>query len=147
MSQPVRRGLDDLHPLARPVFNDFLARLIEAQLPVMLIETGRTQQRQDELWAIGRTDGQPSTAQVTWTLDSRHIMKPSQGNKSLAIDVCLYDVYTADPGGDKLKWDTNHPGWGKIGAIGQACGLKWGVTDAKGNRKDQGHFEYIGPLT
>lgn len=142
------RLLSDLHPKSRPAFNDFLARCAEAQLLVLIVETGRTQQRQDELWAIGRTDGRPATAQVTWTLDSKHILKPSQDMKSLAIDVCLYEVWSQAPGGDKLDWNTAHPAWDKIGAIGQACGLKWGVVDGpSGTRKDKGHFEFVGSLT
>lgn len=139
------RLLSDLHPSARPKFNDFLARCIEAQMLVLVVETGRTQEEQDRLWAIGRTDGKPAAQQVTWTQDSKHIMKLERQMKSLAMDVCLYEVYTAEPGGDKLDWNTDHPGWDKIGAIGESCGLKWGVVD-NGKRKDKGHFEYVGPL-
>ena len=141
------RALSDLHDKARPFFNDFLARCIEAQMPVMIITTGRTIAEQVALYAIGRTDGQPASKQVTWTLDSLHVMTAARGNKSLAIDVCPYEIYTLQPGDDKLQWDTTNPAWGKLGVLGQLAGLKWGVVDSGGKRKDLGHFEYVGPLT
>lgn len=140
------RALSDLHPKSRPVFAEFLARLVEAQLLVLIVFTGRTPLEQAQLYAIGRSDGQPASKQVTWTLDSKHVMTPERGMKALAIDVCPYELYTLAPGGDKLQWSDSDPAWDKIGAIGVACGLKWGVV-VDGVRKDKGHFEYIGPLT
>lgn len=141
------RLLNDIHPKARPQICELLARCVESGILVMIIFTGRTPEEQAALYAIGRTDGQPASKQVTWTLDSKHVMTPKQSMKSLAIDVCPYDLYTLAPGGDKLQWNENDPAWDKIGAIGQAIGLKWGVVDAAGKRKDKGHFEYTGPLT
>jgi peptidoglycan L-alanyl-D-glutamate endopeptidase CwlK len=141
----VSRLLSDLHPSARPAFNDFLARCIEAQIPVLITCTGRTPEEQGALWAIGRTDGQSASKIVTWTLDSRHVMSPRQGMKSLAIDVVPYEIYTSAPGGDKLDWNNQDPQWDKLGATGEACGLKWGVVIG-GVRKDKGHFEFIGPI-
>ena len=142
----MNRSLDLIHPTALPSFYKFLAKCCESQIPVMIIETGRSQQRQDELWAIGRTDGQPTSKQITWTRDSKHVLSPERGMKALAIDICLYEVWTAAPGGDKLDWDTSHPDWDRIGAIAQLCGLKWGVVDSTGRRKDKGHFEFVGSL-
>ena len=139
------RLLSDIHPKARPTFNDFLARCIEAQLLVMIIYTGRTPKEQADLYAIGRTDGQPASKQVTWTLDSLHVMTPARGGKCLAIDVCPFEIYTLQPGDDKLQWDDKDPSWAKIGAIGEACGLKWGVV-TNGVRRDLGHFEFTGPI-
>ncbi len=140
------RALSDIHPKARPVFNDFLARLIEAQILVLIVFTGRTPEEQAALYAKGRTDGQPASTQVTWTLDSKHVMTPERGMKSLAMDVVPFELYTIAPGGDKLDWTSTDPVWDQIGMIGVACGLKWGVV-VDGVRKDKGHFEFIGPLT
>ena len=55
-----------------------------------------------------------------------------------------YDVYDLH-GDDKAEWDETDPVWLKIGAIGQGCGLKWGVVNARGERKDLGHFEVAKP--
>lgn len=139
------RSLDDLHIKSRPAFFAFLARATEAGIPLQIVFTGRTATEQAALYAIGRTDGQPASKQVTWTLDSKHVMSAKQEGKSLAIDVCPFDTYQLH-GDDKLKWDDTDPVWAKLGEIGQSVALKWGVVDSGGRRKDLGHFEYIGPL-
>lgn len=146
MGSEMSRTLNDIHPKAQPKIFELLARAAEAQLPLMIIFTGRTPEQQEQLYAIGRTDGQPASKQVTWTMDSKHVMSPKQHMKSLAIDVCPYELYTLAPGNDKLQWDPKNYAWSKLGEIGQALGLKWGVVDANGTRKDVGHFEYVGPI-
>lgn len=130
------RLLSELSPEMYTKACQLLALAAQDLIPLMIIETGRTQARQNELYAQGRT--KPG-AIVTWTLNSRHVMK-APDFKSTAIDVCPYDVYQLH-GSDKLKWDTTDPVWGKIGAIGQSLGLKWGVIGSDGRRKDLGHFE------
>jgi hypothetical protein len=52
-----------------------------------------------------------------------------------------YDVY-ALAGPDKLMWDSANPVWGKLGAIGERLGLRWG---GRWRQKDMGHFEYVPP--
>lgn len=138
------RLLSDLHPKARPLFNDFLAKCTEAGIPLMIVFTGRTPAEQEALYAIGRTDGQPASKQVTWTLDSRHVMSPKQDMKSLAIDVCPYDTFQIK-GPDKLDWNDADPVWAQLGQIGESIGLKWGVVGSDGKRKDKGHFEFVEP--
>lgn len=122
------RALNDLSPRMRPVAFEFLARLAEAGICVMVITTSRTQAEQQDAYNRG----------VSWTLNSKHLTGD-------AIDVCPYEVYTVAAGGDKLQWDASDPVWKKIGAIGQALGLKWGVVKANGQRIDPGHFEYVAP--
>lgn len=121
------RKLDDLSNRMRPVAFQFLARLTEAGIPVMVITTSRTAAEQADAVARG----------VSWTLQSKHLTGD-------AIDVCPYDQFALH-GPDKLQWDDTDPVWLKIGAIGQACGLKWGVVKANGQRIDLGHLEYIVP--
>lgn len=140
------RLLSDLHPKSRLLFNEFLAKCTEAGIPLMIVFTGRTMFEQAALYAIGRTDGQPASKQVTWTLDSKHVMSPKQDGKSLAIDVCPYDQYQLH-GPDKLAWNDTDPVWANLGQIGQSLGLKWGVVDSGGTRKDLGHFEFVGSIT
>lgn len=47
-------------------------------------------------------------------------------------------------GPDTIEWDAGDPVWKRIGAIGESLGLKWGVIDKSGMRKDLGHFEWVG---
>lgn len=119
------RRLNDLSPSFRERVFEFLARLTEARVPVIIIDTLRTQIEQDEKVALG----------LSWTFHSKH-------QDGLAIDICPYDIYQLH-GPDKLKWDETELVWQNIGIIGQSCGLKWGVVSSSGKRKDLGHFEYI----
>lgn len=117
--------LDDLSPRMRPLADRFLAKLMEARIPVMIVTTSRTQAEQEDAVRRG----------VSWTTHSKHLTGD-------AIDVCPYAIYDL-AGPDKLQWDDTDPIWLKIGAIGQACRLKWGVF--KGTQRiDLGHFEYAG---
>ena len=44
----------------------------------------------------------------------------------------------------KLDWDATDPVWQKLGAIGEALGLRWG---GRWKQADMGHFEYVVPQT
>ena len=132
--------LNDLDYRFKPVVFEFIARCAEAGIPLQIIFTGRTQEEQNALYAQGRTT--PGKV-VTWTLDSKHVMKDPD-SKSLAIDVCPFDQFQLH-GPDKLAWNDSDPVWDKMGIIGERVGMKWGVVDGNGNRKDKGHFEYKKP--
>jgi hypothetical protein len=121
------RALDDLSPRMRPLADRFLAKLMEARIPVMIVTTTRTPEEQAEKVKAG----------LSWTLASKHLTGD-------AIDVAPYDIYDLH-GDDKAEWDDDDPVWLKIGPIGQSCGLKWGVVKASGKRVDLGHFEYVRP--
>ena len=122
------RKLDDLSPQMRPVAIELLARLVEAGIMVMIVDTRRTLEEQRAYVAKG----------VSWTLHSKHLTGD-------AIDICPFETYALH-GGDKLQWDDADPVWQKIGAIGEGLGLKWGVIK-RGMRIDLGHFEYRAPTT
>ncbi len=100
----------------------FLAKLMEARIPVMIVTTRRTLEEQAEKVKQG----------LSWTMNSRHLTGD-------AIDVAPYEVYDLH-GADKANWDESDPIWQRIGNIGMALGLKWGVV-TNGKRKDLGHFE------
>lgn len=117
------QALNDLDPKFRPLVVELLAKLVEAKLPVMIVETKRT----PEQHALNLANG------VSWTTHSKHL-------DGLAIDIVPYSVFTLAPGGDKLEWDSAHPAWQTIGRIGKALGLRWG-GDWK--QKDMGHLEYV----
>jgi hypothetical protein len=70
--------------------------------------------------------------QNMWTTRSKHLVGD-------AIDICPFAVWSAT-GPDKLSWDVSDPNWQRIGAIGEAIGLKWG---GRWTVKDLGHFEYV----
>ncbi len=118
------RKLDDLSPRFRPIAIELLARLTEAGIPVMVIDTLRTPAEHAANLAKG----------VSWTTRSKHL----DGD---AIDICPYAIFDVS-GPDKLMWDSGHPVWTKVVAIGESLGLRAG---ARWKQKDMGHFEYVVP--
>jgi peptidoglycan LD-endopeptidase CwlK len=116
--------LDDLSDRFRPLAIELLARCVEAGIPVMVVDTLRTPAEHAANLAAG----------VSWTTRSKHLTGD-------AIDICPYDTY-ALTGPDKLRWDERDPVWYRIGAIGEALGLRWG---GRWTQKDMGHFEYMPP--
>lgn len=117
------RLLNDLDFRFKNVAMEFLARCCEAGIPVMIIDTRRT----PEEHAVNLAKG------VSWTQRSKHL-------DGLAIDVCPYAIYHLAGGPDKLQWDSNHPVWRQIGAIGEALQLRWG---GRWKQRDCSHFEYV----
>jgi len=129
------RALDDLTPKFRLQVFELIARCSEAGISLLIVDTLRTYAEQ----LINIANG------VSWTKNSKHLPQPPD-SMSWAVDVAPYDIYQLH-GPDKLKWDETDPVWQRIGAIGQKrIGMKWGVVDSKGNRRDLGHFEYLPKL-
>jgi hypothetical protein len=116
----VSRQLDDLSPEFKPLALELLARLTEARIPVLIVDTLRTAAEQAENLKNG----------VSWTLNSRHLTGD-------AIDIVPYQVYHLE-GPDKLTWDASNPIWSRIGPIGEKLGLIWG---GRWKVRDLGHFE------
>ena len=103
------RALNDLQLDFRAIVFEFLARLVEAGINVIIIDTLRTEAEHEANLKAGNS----------WTSHSLHL-------DGLAIDVCHYAEWILR-GHKKLDWDYNDPIWGQIGAIGEKVGLKWGV--------------------
>ena len=101
------RKLHDLHPEFRPRVDAFLARLMEAKLPVLIYGTGRTQAEQDRYVEEGKSTVQRSLHQ-----------------DGLAMDVALYDLYDLT-GANSLQWK-KVPEYLELGTIAKDCGLVWG---------------------
>lgn len=116
------RRLDDLSPRLKPLAIELLARCVEQGIMVMIVDTLRTPDEQAANVARG----------VSWTLQSKHLTGD-------AIDICPYAIYSLH-GPDKLQWDAGDPVWRRLGAIGEALGLKWGVVK-RGVQVDPGHFQ------
>ena len=121
-------SLDSLDPRFKPQAIILLARLVEARIPVIIVNTRRTAEEQATAVAQG----------VSWVPHSLH-------EDGLAIDLVPFSQYDLH-GPDKLQWDTKDPVWLQIGAIGEGLGLRWGgrfrPINSIGVGKDPGHFEY-----
>ena len=118
------RKLDDLAEVFRPVAMILLARLVEAKIPVLIVDTLRTPAEHQANLAAG----------VSWVKHSKHL-------DGLAIDLVPYSLFELH-GTKKLEWDTSDPVWQDMGEIGEALGLRWG---GRWTVKDMGHFEYVSP--
>ena len=139
------RRLDDLVPEMRLKAFELIARCAEQGIPMMIIDTLRTQQEQEANIKNG----------VSWTKNSKHlpldihlpICPATFGGvhnpvtctfgQARAIDICPYSIFNLD-GPDKLKWDADSPVWDTIGRIGESLGLRWG---GRWTKRDMGHFE------
>lgn len=101
----------------------------------MVIEGLRTQARQDELWAQGRTKPGPI---VTWTKDA------STHGTGHAVDICPYPVDWTD----LKKFDAIAVAM-FAAAAEQGVKLRWGADwDQDGNPRERGesdspHFELV----
>ena len=123
------RNLDDLDSRLKPIVFEFLARLIEQGIPVLIVDTLRTPQEQLDAVKNGFSS----------TLNGKHLPQPPEG-KSKAIDIALYFEFQLH-GPDKLQWDSTDPVWLKTGIIGESLGLKWGGRWKRPH--DPGHFELV----
>lgn len=118
------RRLDDLSARFKPLAIELLARAVEANIPLMIIETLRTPEQHAANLAKG----------VSWTTHSKHL----DGD---AIDLCPYSQFDLH-GANKLAWEAADPVWQRLGPLGEALGLRWG---GRWQQKDMGHFEYVEP--
>lgn len=117
------RALDDLDPRFLPLAAMLLARTVEANIPVMIINTRRTAEEQ----AVHVANG------TSWVKHSKH-------QDGLAIDICPWLIFK-EYGDSKLNWVASDPIWTKLGAIGERLGLRWGGRWR--DTPDLGHFEYM----
>lgn len=120
------RSLDSLSPRFKPLAIELLARLTEAAIPVVIIQTRRTAEEHATNLAKG----------VSWTTHSKHL----DGD---AIDLCPIQQFMLH-GSSKLQWDAADAVWQQIGPIGEKLGLRWG---GRWKQRDMGHFEYVAPST
>ena len=114
--------LDDLSPRFRPLAIELLARCTEQRIPIVIVDTLRTPDEHKQNLFKG----------VSWTNHSKHL----DGD---AIDICPFSTYDAH-GSNKLLWDGGDPIWQRLGAIGEALGLRWG---GRWSKPDMGHFEFV----
>lgn len=116
----VIRDIYALLPNAQIACNTFLKECEKQGLKVRITETYRSQERQNELYAQGRT--KPGN-KVTWTLNSRHTSRR-------AWDIC-----------QNIKgkeYDTSTGFFDKCGAVAAKLGITWGGS---WKTPDRPHFE------
>lgn len=124
VSAPYKK-LDRLIPPFREKVESFLKLVRDSGLKIIITETWRSPERQQDLYAQGRT----KTGQiVTWTLFSKHMIGE-------AIDVAFLIPF------DKITYNGD---WEKLGALGELSGLRWG---GRWKPSDKPHFEYITPVS
>ena len=139
------RRIRKLHPDARHAVAQFINSAQEEGYYLRVQETYRTIQRQNELYAKGRTTPKRGST-VT---NARGNPKSSKHQYGIAIDVCEvkngYDRRTRKRFNQNVPWgsgfDKRYPKsrWYEIGEIGKAFGFIWG-----GNFRDLfdgPHFE------
>lgn len=113
------RDIGALLPAAQAACRAFLAECEKEGLPVLITETYRTQERQDYLYAQGRTR---AGAIITWTRKSRHTGR-------LAWDVCKN--VKGQEYADAAFFD-------RCGRIAAQLGITWG---GRWDTPDRSHFE------
>lgn len=122
------RRLEDLHPVVKKKAEDFLHLCREKGLDVLIYETLRTVQEQDELYAKGRTKRGKIVTNARGGL--------SYHNYGLAFD-CVPLVE------GKAAWNRLDL-FARLGQIGKAVGLEWGGDWPR--LKDYVHFQWTGGL-
>jgi len=133
------RKLDDLSDRFRPKAFELLARLTEAGIPVMIIDTLRTEAEHQANLASGASKAVLSK-HLPLRLREPLVEGDENAEKSDAIDICPYSVYELS-GPDKLQWDSSDLVWRRIGMIGESIGLRWGGRWKSPH--DPGHFEWV----
>ena len=132
------RNLNDLHPDLKPLCELWLARCKTQSINARVIETYRSAQEQDRIFAIGR-DANGNVIGKTLTRarggQSKHNITLDDGTPaSKAFD---FVIINAD---GSCNWNPATPQWQAAVAIGKALGLRWG-GDFPSRQYDADHFE------
>lgn len=122
------RDIMDLEPKTRELCQKFLQACGTNGTPMILVQTWRSFEEQEALYAKGRIRPGPI---VTWARAGQ-----SWHNFRRAFDVCFLK-------GSDLSW--NGP-WDEVGSLGRQLGLTWG-GDWPHGKQDRPHFEYHPELT
>lgn len=132
------RSLDSLSSDFKPLAMEVLARLVERQVCVLIVQTSRTIEEHHANLANG----------TSATTLSKHLPRVLRGvgtgtaddGKADAIDLCPYELYQLH-GPDKLQWGDADPAWAVIGEVGERLGLRWGGRWKSPH--DPGHLEFV----
>lgn len=123
------KRLEDLHPVVRKKAEEFLQLCKEKGMNVLIYDTLRTFEEQDELYAQGRTKPGKKVTNARAGY--------SYHNYGLAFD-CVPMV------NGKTAWDRLDL-FQKMGLVGKSVGLEWGGDWTK--FRDYPHFQWTNGLT
>jgi len=129
MRTEICKDLNALHPKVKELALKLLEECKKAGLNIKISETYRTTERQDDLYAQGRTrSGNIVTYSKGSSMSSYHQWR------------LAFDIYNDVPG-DAYNINILN----KAGALGEKLGLEWGGSWA--GLKDRPHFQYTFSLS
>lgn len=126
------RNLDHLHPLLKPLCEQFIEKCREQGILIIITCTYRSKEEQDALYAQGRTKSGKKVTNAKGG-KSKHNHTVNGKPASLAFDIAI----KGKNGG--LNWNGQTAPWQIAGKIGKSLGLVWGGDWT--TIKDYPHFE------
>lgn len=109
--------LEDLHPDLLPLCEEFLAEADRQGVDMIVTCTYRSNLKQDQLYAQGRTQPGPRVTNARAGQSAHNfVMKGKPAAKA-------FDVVPVV--GGKAMWSAAHPAWQTLGKIGVDLGLNW----------------------
>ncbi len=144
MDQKTVERIGLMHPVVRGevmcMYEEICAAITSPYVRVRFSDTLRTFERQNKLYAQGRTT---PGKKVTWVKGGY-----SYHNYGLAFDIVL--LIDKDKNGtfETASWDTLFDGdqdgvsdWLEVAKIANTYGWQWGLINSKGKRYDLPHFQ------
>lgn len=127
------RKLSDLHPQLLPIVEKFLDRCHDEKIDILITCTYRSNQEQDQLYAISRTiPGKKVTNAKAGQSKHNFTLNGSPAAKA-------FDVVPMQNG--KPIWDSANPLWKRLGEIGVSLGLDWAGNWK--SFKEYPHFQLV----
>lgn len=123
------RDLNKLHPYVKGLAEELIRKCKEIGIEIIVTETLRTKERQQELYNKGRT----APGQIVTNA------KPGNSIHNYGL---AFDIVPVEKG--KALWD-RYDLFKKVGEIGVALGLDWGGNWR--SFKDYPHFQWTGGLS
>lgn len=117
------RKIEDLHPELQWRAEALIELCAEEGFEIRVISTFRDAEFQNHLYAQGRT--RPGDV-VTWVVGGY-----SNHNYRRAFDIGVFV---------NGKYMREHPGYNKVGPLGESLGLAWG---GRWRKPDRPHFEFM----
>lgn len=139
------RALDSLSSDFKPLVISVLARLVERQIPVLIVQTLRTME--EHLANLKKGTSHTSLSKHLPRIMRGYQSGTADDHKCDAIDLCPYELYQI-AGPDKLAWNVHANSqtliaWQAIGELGESHGMRWGGRWTLPH--DPGHLEYVAP--
>ena len=125
------KNLNDLHPTLQPLATQFLDACAMHSIKAVIVQTWRTPQEQDALYAQGRTAGGTCVTNAT-SAQSKHCFTINGEPASKAFDFMLLDEQ------NRIITDGGDHAYAAAGNIGKNLGLTWG---GDWHHPDFDHFE------